>query len=115
MFAERFLGVETQRVLVAPGQFMQPQADAGEETEGRRQVGRPFARFQHQQPARGLQIAQGAGSLLDVRLQVINRVLILRPPAFRQARDLAGQRRAPPGLELPELFFQGLVQRRVPG
>ncbi len=36
MFAERFLGVEGQRVLVAPGQLMQPETDAGEEAEGRR-------------------------------------------------------------------------------
>ena len=33
MFAQRFLGVEAQRVLIPPGQFMQPETDAGEETE----------------------------------------------------------------------------------
>ena len=67
------------------------------------------------EPADQLMIAQAAGSLLHVRLQVIERARVLPVAGPRQLRQVAHQRPAVAQDEARQLFRQAGVERAVAG
>ena len=115
LLAQRLLRIETEDVLVAPGDLVQTNADRGEKVEGRFEI-RCFATaLQRSEPPYRLEIAQSAGCVLDIRLEMIDRVLILRVASLGQFRELPGHRCGTLVRESPEAFVQPLKHRRIAG
>ncbi len=81
---QHLLHFETQQILVAPRGLMHADPQRGEEIESFRQIGRGYTRCQRGQPAHGVQIAQSAGPIFHVRLQMEDRVVEFRAPRSRQ-------------------------------
>ena len=96
VFGDGVLGVEGEHVVVAAGSGS-ADSSAGAPGSGRPRAARPgglgappFAQLL--QPADQLIIAQAAGRLLDVRLQVVESVGVLGVALARQLRQVADQR-----------------------
>ena len=85
LFGDQVLRVEGEQVIVAAGLTVEITAEAGQVAEGLLQLGRRIGRadarwfgiVQLVQPADELEIAEAAGRLLDVRLEVIKGVGVL--------------------------------------
>src|SRR5208283_119864 len=90
--AQRFLRLEAKHVLVEPGNLMQADSHCRQEVKRGGDVYPAFAWLKHLEPARGLEVAQAARSILDIWLQMINRILVFRPAANRKPRQLMGKR-----------------------
>src|SRR5271157_3168577 len=95
---------------------MQIAAQPPQKAEGglqfRRRVPRPLQLIE---PADELMIAQAAGSLLDVGLEVIERAGVLGVAGARQLREIADQRLAAAVDEARQLLRQAGVERAVAG
>src|SRR5262245_28296352 len=94
---------------------MQADANSGQKIERGDERRRVLLRLDRQQPARGLQIAQAAGRVFDVRLQMVDRALKFRAAALGKARDLLRDGSALLGKESGETLVQRVVQSLVTG
>ena len=125
---ERLLGdlllrIERQQVAVAPGLVVQVAAQRGQEVPSGIQFGKllrdghlvRLRRPKLAEPSHQLEIPQTAGRLLDVRLQVIDRVRIARVPDPGQPCEMVDQLLAAAMEETRERGDQLPVEIRIAG
>ncbi len=113
--AEGFLRVEGEHVLIARIYLVKADANGGEKIESGAQVGCVLAPIEGVEPANGVEIAQAAGSFLNIGLQVIDGVLGLGVAGFGEAGETLAKRHAAAGEKGAEAFVEPIEHLRIAG